>query len=482
MRWNLPSWASGQKSDWKSDWTARLLPGCLSVVGLLLLLKLGFFPPLEQIGYRALFRLRGEQAWDDRLVLIKIDDASLAQLGRFPWPRQRYVELLKVLTSAQANPSSNLQSSNLAVFDLLFSEPSPDDPALAEAIRQHGHVILAQAWDEQGLPLRPLPLLQQNALGTGHILTQPDGDGLVRQVLPQIQGLPMLGLVALQAQNLTQEQIPFPRLDQPLNINWVAGAASLPQYSFVDVVQGRVDPQKFAQKIVLIGATATGLDPLILPFDPTLQPHRPASSVMLHATIIQNLLQQRFLQPLPIWGWLLVLGLGGPLLSWGLSGRGGWRQAGVVAGLWVGWLALAVCLLRVQILLPLAAPLALVTLTGGMAGMRDWRRESAQMQVQITHLQADDALKAEFLRTASHELRSPVANIQCAITLLKMSDSPDDSAEYLQILEDECQQEFAIINDLLDFQRLSSPMPIQLETKHLPDWLRRSADPLSTPG
>jgi signal transduction histidine kinase len=490
MMWNLSSWASiwgiagrssaknGAKNNQKNnqkpvrnpdgtpDWVMRLLPGCLSAVGLLLALKLGFLTPLEQIGYRALFQLRGEQTWDDRLVLIKIDDASLAQLGRFPWSRQRYVELLKILSTAQAN-----EQPNLAVFDLLLSESSPDDPELAQAMSQHGHVILAQAWDERRLPLQPVPPLLQNALGTGHILTQPDSDGLVHQVLPQINGIPMLGLVTIQARNLIQDQIPLPNLDQPLTINWVAGAESLPQYSFVDVVQGRVAPQQFAQKIVLIGVTATGLDPLILPFASHSTQPSSASSVVLHATIIQNLLQQQFLRPLPVLGWLLLFGLGGPVLGWGLSGRGWLRQVIAVSGLWAGWLILAVCLLRAQTLLPMAAPLALVTLTGGAVGLSDRLREAAQLRSQITHLQADEALKEEFLRTASHELRAPVANIQCAISLLKLTDSPVDRDEYLQILEDECQQEFAIINDLLDFQRLSNQISVQFDIQDLRDWL-----------
>jgi len=472
--WNLFSWASvwgvGQRSDQKqdgrADWLIRLLPGCLSAVGLVFVMQLGALTPLEQIGYRSLFQLRGEQAWDDRLVLIKIDDASLSQLGRFPWPRQRYVELLNVLSAAQAKGLPNL-----VVFDLLFSEASPDDLQLAQAMNQHGHVILAQAWDQRGSPLQPVPLLRQNALGTGHISTQPDSDGLVHQVLPQINGVPMLGLVTVQARNLIQEQIPLPSLDRPLTINWIAGAGSLPQYSFIDVVQGRVDPRQFAQKIILIGVTATGLDPLIAPFNPQANQHGSTSSIMLHATVIQNLLQQQFLQPLPKFGWLLLFGLGGPLLGWALSGRGWLRQVLAVSGLWAGWLILAICLLRGQTLLPLATPLALITLTGGAVGLSDRLRESAQLRAQISHLQADEALKEEFLRTASHELRAPVANIQCAISLLKLTDSPVDRDEYLQILEDECQQEFAIINDLLDFQRLSSQMPVQFETQNVRDWL-----------
>jgi signal transduction histidine kinase len=447
MIWNLSSW---------SGWGLKLLPGGVAL-GILLLLKLGLLQPAEQLGYQALFHLRGSQAWDNRLVLIKIDDASLAKLGRFPWSRQRYVELLDLLS----------RDSTLVVLDLLFSEPSPDDQQLAVAMGQHGQVILAQAWDHKGVPLLPVPALRQNAIGVGHILTRQDSDGIVRQIEPQVKGVPTLGVVTSQAYSLTRAAVPLPDLNQPFWLNWVGQTQDLPQYSFADVVEGKVSPEAFSDKIILVGVTATGIDSLVMPFDR----NPPSSSVVLHATVIQNLLQQRFLKPWPVWGFWLLLIMGGPALSLGLSGRGWPKQVLVVAGLWAGWLILAVGLLNAQILLPIVAPLTLFLLTGIVTGSVDRLRETTLLRHQIHHLQKDEVLKEEFLRTASHELRAPVANIQCAITLLKLTDSPQDREEYLQILEDECQQEFAIINDLLDFQRLSNQPEAQLETLHLKDWL-----------
>nr|RNJ70117.1 MAG: CHASE2 domain-containing protein [Leptolyngbya sp. IPPAS B-1204] len=443
-----------------SKWGWRLLPGSISALSMALLLKLGAFQPLEQLGYQALFQLRSQRMWDERLVLVAIDDASVAQIGRFPWARQQYTQLLQFLSDAGAN---------IVVFDLLFSEPSADDRLLAEAMDEHGRVVLSTAWNAEGMSLDPVPVLQQKALGVGHISVRQDSDAIVRQVWPQIQGTLALAIVAAQAYSLMHREVALPQKTAPMWLNWVGDAKSIQQYSFVQVVQGNVPKENFVDKIVLVGVTATGIDPLITPYDR----NPPASSVLLHATLLQNLLRQSLLQPLGKPWWLLLFLAGGPLLSWSLNERTWNRQVGTVVGLWVGWLGLSVLLLNFNHLPPVVLPLTLFAITGGATGICDRVRESSALRRQLRHLQRDEALKAEFFRTASHELRTPVANIQTAISLLRIARSPEDWEEYLQILEEECRQEANLINDLLDFQRLSSVQPpIQPETYELQDWLQ----------
>jgi adenylate cyclase len=72
-----------------------------------------------------------------------------------------------------------------------------------------------------------------------------------------------------------------------------------PRYAIADIVKGRetaAPPEAFRNKIVLIGATAVGLsDQRITPFDPAFP------GVETHATIIDNVLRQRFLVA-PWWG------------------------------------------------------------------------------------------------------------------------------------------------------------------------------------
>ncbi|MBF2003837.1 MAG: CHASE2 domain-containing protein [Synechococcales cyanobacterium M58_A2018_015] len=440
-------------------WSQPLLPGLFSAGVMAVLFGLRLLQPLEQMGYHALFHLRGVQAWDDRLVLVAIDDDSLRRIGRFPWPRQQYARLLEVMTESDAS---------VVVFDLLLTEPSADDQRLAEAILQQQGVILSQAWDANGAPLLPVPLLRQAALGVGHVAAYRDSDGIVRRVAAGIQGVPALAVAATQAYSLFHQAIALPSLDQPLWLNWVGPGQHIQRYSFADVVQGRIDPEAFSHKIVLVGVTAVGIDALATPFDR----NPPASSVLLHATLIQNLLHRSWLRPLST-GWIVLLFLiAGPLLSGILSRRSWGWQVGITMSLGMGWVLVSAALLSLQVLPPTLTPVLLILTTGGLTSLRDRIQEAAVLRRRVRQLQDDETLKEEFFRTASHELRAPVANMQHAIALLRMSDDAADWEEYLQILDEECQQEFELINDLLDFQRLShGQQPAPPETYVLADWL-----------
>lgn len=362
MSWRLP----------RVGW--RLLPGLLSLLAAIALLQVGGFQPLEQIAYRSLFQLRGPLPWDDRLVLIAIDDTSLKQLGRFPWPRQQYVQLF--------NQLSQTESSVVAV-DLIWSESSPVDAQLAEAMMQQGQVVLAQAWDATGLPLQPVPQLEEAAIASGHVLTDTDADGIVRQVKLQLQGQPTLGIAAVEAYGLIRQSIALPPLDQPLNINWVGPSQKLTQYSFVDVVQGKISPQALSNKIVLVGVTATGFDTLVTPFNES----PPSTSVYLHATVINNLLQQNFLRSLSR-GWIVVILLaGGPALAWVLAGWSIRQQFLAISGLCVGWVILSLLLLRQFYLLPpVALPLVLFCATASAVALVERLRENYLLRRQVQAL------------------------------------------------------------------------------------------------
>ncbi|XGV98712.1 MAG: CHASE2 domain-containing protein [Leptolyngbya sp. BL-A-14] len=355
----------------KHGW--RLLPGGLSAIAIALLLKLGAFQSLEQIAYRHLFQARGAIAWDDRLVVVAIDDASLKQLGRFPLQRRYYTQLLDIVDNADTS---------VVVMDLLWSEPSPQDPQLAQAMMQQGHVILAQAWDKTGAPLLPVPDLAAAAIATGHVLKREDADGLVRQVDLQIHGQPALAVAAVQALSLVQTPVALPNLDHPFWINWVSPVSQLHSYSFVDVIQGKIPAQVFRNKIVLVGVTAAGLDPLSTPFNR----NPPTTSVYLHATVIHNLLQQngmRSLQGNVLWVFLL---LSAPGLSWLMAAWNTRQQLMAMTTLCSGWGLLALLLLHTNYLLPIAPPIALFTLTAIAIALSDRLREDYLLRQQVAYL------------------------------------------------------------------------------------------------
>lgn len=66
----------------------------------------------------------------DEIVFIEIDEPSVNRFGRWPWDRS-------VLSQA----IGNLDSSNLLILDMVFSESTPNDENLSESLENHGNNI-----------------------------------------------------------------------------------------------------------------------------------------------------------------------------------------------------------------------------------------------------------------------------------------------------------------------------------------------------
>lgn len=76
---------------------------------------------------------------------------------------------------------------------------------------------------------------------------------------------------------------------------------------------------------------------------------------------------------------------------------------------------------------------------------------------QIDQLQQLNQLKDEFMSSMSHELRTPLTAMSLAIRMLRQPTLPSDRRQkYLAILEQECNKEIELINDLLSLQRLEA--------------------------
>lgn len=74
-------------------------------------------------------------------------------------------------------------------------------------------------------------------------------------------------------------------------VNYRGPVGTFPYYSITDIIHGRLDPALFRDKIVLVGATATGIyDLRVTPFS-TVYP-----GVEIHATVIDNILHQDFIE------------------------------------------------------------------------------------------------------------------------------------------------------------------------------------------
>lgn len=101
-------------------------------------------------------------------------------------------------------------------------------------------------------------------------------------------------------------------------------------------------------------------------------------------------------------------------------------------------------------------------------------------QAQVQELEKVNRLKDAFLSTVSHELRTPITAIKLATQMLEvvlkqqgLLETPATrTAQYFRILNEECQREISLINDLLDLSRLEASIePLRSVAIDLNTWL-----------
>ncbi|MEK6799397.1 MAG: CHASE2 domain-containing protein [Planctomycetota bacterium] len=77
---------------------------------------LGWLAAVDDLGLDFHSQHFSRIAADPRIVLVDIDDGTLAAVGEWPWPRRRYAQLVRTLYSLGANQ---------IVLDVTLSEPAP---------------------------------------------------------------------------------------------------------------------------------------------------------------------------------------------------------------------------------------------------------------------------------------------------------------------------------------------------------------------
>jgi signal transduction histidine kinase len=106
------------------------------------------------------------------------------------------------------------------------------------------------------------------------------------------------------------------------------------------------------------------------------------------------------------------------------------------------------------------------------------------LQAQVKELERLNQVKDEFLDTVSYELRVPISNMKLATQMLHVAldrevQSDSTTYRYLQILQNECDREAGLIENLLDLQQLdTNKMSLLVSAVPLDDWLPRILDPL----
>jgi adenylate cyclase len=299
--------------------------GLLLVIGLILLrvwephwleeLKLRSFDFYQKISPR--------QYSDAPVVIVDIDEDSLAAYGQWPWPRTLLADLLTRLYEWQVAAIA---------FDVVFAEPDRSSPNeavknfrnLDEGTREllanlpsndeifakvvgEGKVVLGQSgtaaiktraagnYPETGMAtmgpdpsrylvgfphvLRNLPALEAAAAGRGLFSILPEQDGIVRRVPIVMKAedkiVPALTLDLLRV--ATGSNAILVRTDEAGVSNVAVPGLQLPTdrhgriwmhytrhnkaryVSAKDVIEGKVPPERFAGKLALLGTSAIGL-------------------------------------------------------------------------------------------------------------------------------------------------------------------------------------------------------------------------------
>jgi diguanylate cyclase (GGDEF)-like protein len=380
----------------------RALPTIFATIIIIPMVYLGFLQTIEFWAYNSFTNWRGDRPWDDRVIVITIDDQSLSKIGRFPWSRDLYVQLIQKLEKTEAS---------IIGFDILWSEASPADPQLAAAIARYQKVVLAMAWDKSGQALLPIAVINNASVALGHILKREDADRVVRQVDLQIQNIPTFAVAILQAYDLTTaSNTLLPDLNQALTVNWTKRVKDIPKISFSDVIDDKIPASTFRNKIILVGVTATGIDDLVTPLDR----NPPASGVYLHAMVLQNLLQKNsftVIKPIDIWSFAL---LGSLFIGLILPRQNLWTgsiSAFFLSGL---WLVIAFIAFRANYLIEIAVPVLMFLLTGFAIALQErWQMQrsmkiaNSQLKYESTHDQLTGLYNRALIESRLQNLLHP---------------------------------------------------------------------------
>ena len=373
------------------------------------------FDRLDRAAYDVVLRTAGTEKPAPGVVIVDVDERSLATIGQWPWRRDVVGQLISALHAAGAS---------VIAIDVIFAEsdrsegerpqggPSLDEQ-LAAALRDRGVILGYGLTFDPGTPstgacaLRPLgiaviqppggarsdpyfnasgavcnlPALAQAAAGSGFLNALPDADGILRRIplVAELDGrvYPSLALAtvmavtgakspALQVANVNASTLTMGTLAAPLDgksnllLAYRGKKRSFPYVSAADVMAGTAAADALRGKIVLVGTTALGTREVVAtPLDTQFV------GVEVQATAVDNLLREDFIHratagslvdsAVAVLAGLVVAGL---IAATGVT-AGVLSSVALVAGLWWGaaWL-LAADRLFVSPLAPTAAVVA----------------------------------------------------------------------------------------------------------------------------
>ncbi len=230
------------------------------------------------------------------LVMVVIDDHSIQRLQqKWPWPRSYHAALINHLTDADAA---------VVAYNVIFAERGEEDQLLREAIRRNGRVVL---------PIdREVNYGQNifiNEANIGHASIESDPDSILRgiTIYEDLYGesVPAFALAVLKMVNpirSAQLERRFGHDTKSYNrqTNFIYSVRDeIPVYSFIDVLERKINPQVFKDKIVFVGVIGTGIGQRFIPAD---RDKRSWSGTGVQISLFNALNDLAFVKiPHPIW-------------------------------------------------------------------------------------------------------------------------------------------------------------------------------------
>ncbi len=246
----------------------------------------GLVRPASNLIYDSLAKTLPVAAPRD-VVIVAIDDESLAKIGAWPWPRSVHAAMVARL--ATAHPRAVL-------YDVLFTEPTAaaEDQNLADALRAGPPTVLPVLFEVPGRDgkaisiRRPVAPIDAPSVRFGHAALSADADGISRAVslFEPVDGqrIPHVALLA--------SGIAFSPRMGTVRIAFPA-RGSVPTVPFAEVLAGHVPAGFLAGKTVLVGATAPGLGDRYA--TPVNQDGSLVTGVEILAAIVGNAREGRFI-------------------------------------------------------------------------------------------------------------------------------------------------------------------------------------------
>ena len=273
---------------------------------------------MDRLIYDSWVRLHQSDAPED-LIIVGVDSDSVQQNGRWPWSRTDQAQIIENLSEAGAL---------VVLIDILYSEPSKEDPAadaaLASAIERSGRVILPIHTEGKGL-LRggetlPITSVLEASTELGHIFLPIDSDGIVRRVFLKAgfkhPHWPILSLAAMESLGIAPQELAGVRTErEDVATQWVGDYEVMipfhgPKSTFrtvpaYDVLSGNFDRDLFNGSTVFLGLTATGLGDAVP--TPIFGVDQPLPGVEVHANIYSSLRAGTLIGQADVWlAYLLV--------------------------------------------------------------------------------------------------------------------------------------------------------------------------------